>query len=29
MPAWVAIVLGYIWLVVLAVLVITFITTNA
>ncbi|WP_309712196.1 DUF4190 domain-containing protein [Pseudolysinimonas sp.] len=28
-PAWIAVVLGYIWLVVLAVLVITFVTTNA
>jgi uncharacterized OB-fold protein len=27
--AWIAVVLGYVWLVVLAVLVITFITTNA
>jgi len=28
-PAWIAVVLGYIWLVALAVLVITFVTTNA
>ena len=28
-PAWIAIVLGYVWLVVLAVLVIAFVTTNA
>ena len=27
-PAWIAVVLGYIWLVTLAVLVITFVTTN-
>ena len=27
-PAWIAVVLGYIWLVALAVLVITFVTTN-
>lgn len=28
-PAWIAVVLGYIWLVALAVLVIAFVTTNA
>lgn len=28
-PAWIAVVLGYIWLVVLVVLVIVFVTTNA
>lgn|SRR5690554_2929813 len=28
-PAWIAVVLGYVWLVALAVLVITFVTTNA
>lgn len=27
-PAWIAVVLGYVWLVALAVLVITFVTTN-
>jgi hypothetical protein len=28
-PAWIAVVLGYVWLVTLAVLVIAFVTTNA
>lgn len=28
-PAWIAVVLGYIWLVTLAVLVIAYVTTNA
>jgi len=28
-PAWIAVVLGYVWLVALAVLVIAFVTTNA
>lgn len=28
-PAWIAVVLGYVWLVVVAVLVITYVTTNA